>query len=254
MIDIHTHILPGIDDGAVDEEQAVRMAQAAEQEGISTLIATPHHANGKYSNPGAHIRQDVDTLNHLLEARGVGVKVLAGQEVRLNRELLEDLQAGGTIGLHDTPYLLLELPSSDVPAYAEEMIHELRLLNRIPIIAHPERNAVLAADPDKLARLIEVGALSQLTSHSVNGAFGRKLQKLCLDWCAQGLAQFISSDAHNLENRAFGLKQSYSLIAQECGATMAAYLSDNAHRLLHQEEIKFLAAPQGRRKQWWKIW
>ncbi|SDC03942.1 protein-tyrosine phosphatase [Paenibacillus sp. UNCCL117] len=254
MIDIHTHILPGIDDGAASEEQAVRMAQAAEQEGIRTLIATPHHANGKYSNPGLHIRQDVETLIRLFSARGVSVDVLPGQEIRIHRELLEELQEGVAIGLHDTPYLLLELPSSDVPAYTEEMIHELRILGHTPIIAHPERNAVLAADSDRLSRLIEAGALSQLTSHSVNGAYGRKLQKLCLEWCGQGLAQFISSDAHNLEHRAFGLKQAYSLIAQECGGTLSAYLSDNAHRLLQHEEIKFLTMPQAGRKRWWKIW
>ncbi|MEK8126911.1 CpsB/CapC family capsule biosynthesis tyrosine phosphatase [Paenibacillus filicis] len=254
MIDIHTHILPGIDDGAADEALAVQMAQAAQQEGIHTLIATPHHANGKYSNPGMHVRHDVDTLNRLLEAQGVAVKVLAGQEVRINRELLDDLQAGGTIGLHDTQYLLLELPTSDVPSYTEELIHELRIQHRIPIIAHPERNSVLAAHPDKLAHLIEAGALSQLTSHSVNGAFGRKLQKLCLDWCGQGLAQFVSSDAHNLGNRAFGLGQAYSLIGRECGRTMEEYLRDNAERLLEREEIPFLSAPQARRKQWWKVW
>ncbi|MGG2201550.1 tyrosine-protein phosphatase [Paenibacillus validus] len=253
MIDIHTHILPGIDDGAADERQALLMARAAEKEGIHTLIATPHHYNGKYTNPGGQVRHDVAKLNTLLEENAISVKVLAGQEVRIHRELLDELQSGHAITLHDTAYLLLELPTADVPAYTEEMIHELRLMNRIPIIAHPERNAVLAASPDKLARLIDLGALAQLTSHSVNGAFGRKLQKLCFAWCEQGLAHFISSDAHNVDSRAFALRQAYSLVAEQCGEAKVDYFTENARRIIHNEEVPVLA-PQAHKKKWWSFW
>lgn len=253
MIDIHTHILPGIDDGAADERQAILMAHAAEKEGIHTLIATPHHYNGKYTNPGEQVRRDVAKLNRLLAENAISVKVLTGQEIRIHRGLLDELESGGAITLNDTNYLLLELPTAEVPSYTEEMIHELRLMNRIPIIAHPERNAALAASPDKLARLIELGALAQLTSHSVNGAFGRKLQKLCFEWCGQGLIHFISSDAHNLDSRAFALRQAYSLAAAQCGEAFVSYITENANKIIYNEEVPVLLT-HAPKKKWWRFW
>ncbi|WP_281885440.1 tyrosine-protein phosphatase [Paenibacillus sp. YYML68] len=254
MIDIHTHILPGIDDGAANEEQALQMARAAVADGIHTLIATPHHYNGKYTNPGAMVRERVQALNALLQANGVDVQVLPGQEVRLNRELLDELQSGVTIGLHDTTYVLLELPSSDVPSYTEEMLHELLLMGRIPIIAHPERNAVLASDTEQLSRLIEAGALAQLTSHSINGVYGRKLQKLCFTWCKQGLIQFVSSDAHNVEHRAFHLRQAYEAVREQCGSDMTDYLMGNAERLVAGELVRVRTAAVASGRKWWKLW
>lgn len=253
MIDIHTHILPGIDDGAMDEQEAVLMARAAVEEGIAVILATPHHASGRYDNPGQEIKKRVQALNLVLNGQEIPLKILPGQEVRIHQGLLEDLEQGNTIALADSNYLLLELPSGYVPPYTEEIIHELRVLGITPIIAHPERNAELAASPSALMRLLERGALTQLTSHSVDGRFGRKLQKLCLQWCRQGMVHLISSDAHDISDRPFGLNQAYSLISSQVSDKAAAELKENAERLISRLEIRALQPVLLGRK-WWKLW
>lgn len=253
MIEMHTHILPGIDDGAKDDEEAIRMAHAAAEEGISVIIATPHHANGRYDNSGKQIKTRVHDFNMALKQHRVSLKVLPGQEVRIHQGLLEDLEQGNTIPLSESQYLLLELPSSHIPSYTEDIIHELRVLGITPIIAHPERNAELAASPSLLMRLVERGALTQLTSHSVDGRFGRKLQKLCLAWCRQGMVHLISSDAHNMNDRPFGLSKAYSVISSQVNETVTAELKDNSERLINQLEIRTLS-PVLLGKKWWKIW
>ncbi|TVY10387.1 tyrosine-protein phosphatase [Paenibacillus cremeus] len=253
MIDIHTHILPGIDDGAEDMDEAIRMAKAAVVEGISVVIATPHHANGKYDNPGTRVASQVQELNDRLVQERIPLSILQGQEIRIYDRLIDDLQSNQAIALHNSPYLLLELPSGEVPSNTEDLIHELRVLRKIPIIAHPERNMELAAQPAKLMRLIELGALSQLTSHSVNGVFGSKMQKKCVQWCKEGLVHFISSDAHNLTKRAFGLQGAYTLLSEKVGDSMVNYFQENAHRLVRGEPIP--APPRvGQTKPWWRIW
>ncbi|MBP1154431.1 MULTISPECIES: CpsB/CapC family capsule biosynthesis tyrosine phosphatase [unclassified Paenibacillus] len=253
MIEMHTHILPGIDDGAKDEQEAILMAHAAVEEGISVIIATPHHANGRFINPGNEIKNRVHAFNMMLKQNRISLKVLPGQEVRIHQGLLEDLEQGNTILLSESNYLLLELPSSRIPSYTEEMIHELRVLGITPIIAHPERNAELAASPSILMRLLDRGALTQLTSHSVDGLFGRKLQKLSLEWCRQGMVHLISSDAHNVDGRPFGLSKAYSVISSQVNDTVMAELKDNSERLINQLEIRTLS-PVLLSKKWWKIW
>ncbi|MGG1598641.1 MULTISPECIES: tyrosine-protein phosphatase [Paenibacillus] len=253
MIDIHTHILPGIDDGAQDEQEAILMARAAVQEGIKAVIATPHHANGRYDNPGHEIQKRTQALNLALSEHRIALEVLPGQEVRIHQGLLEDLEQGKIITLSGSKYLLLELPSGMVPSYTEEMIHELIVLGITPIIAHPERNAELASSPSVLMRLLERGALTQLTSHAVDGRFGRKLQKLCLEWCRQGMVHMISSDAHNINDRPFGLKNAYAAISAHLNETLAEELKDNTERLISRLEIRTLQPVLLNRK-WWKLW
>lgn len=232
MIDIHCHILPGIDDGASDMEQAIVMAVLAVEEGISTIVATPHHANGKYSNERDDILHAVRGLNHELDSRGVPLQVLAGQEVRLFDELIRDLSDGPVIPLGDSPYLLLEFPSSHIPGSAAETIHELELLGIIPIIAHPERNREIAKDPDQLAALIALGALSQVTAQSVTGGMGKKIRDVTLQLCRRNLVHFIASDAHDPVFRPFGLRQAYAAIEHRLGKSFADYYRYNAEAVV----------------------
>lgn len=252
MIDIHTHVLPGIDDGAKDMDEAVRMCRVAAEEGITVIIATPHHSNGKYDNPAPGVHVLVQELNEALIKSSVPLNIVAGQEIRINRRLIEDMEKGRSLTLNNSRYLLLELPSSEVPSYTEDIIHELRILGKTPVIAHPERNLELASNTPKLQRLIQLGALTQLTTHSINGAFGSKLQRKCVEWCRFGLVHFISSDAHNLFNRSFGLNQAYQLIADKIGPTHVKYYQENASRLINNESIpESLCSPQ---KKKWFFW
>lgn len=237
MIDIHCHILPFMDDGAEDYDTALDMAEAAIRDGITTVIATPHHANGQYMNPAFNIKQAVELINEKLRQHGNPLLVLPGQEIRVYGDLLDDLERGQLLSLADSKYILLEMPSSRIPRNMEEVCHELIIQGFVPVIAHPERNAEVAADPSKLERLIELGALGQVTAQSLAGVFGNKLQKLSLELCRRNSIHVIASDAHDCAHRPFGLSTAYEVVEKEMGSQMCDYLSGNAQQILANSEV-----------------
>ena len=237
MIDIHSHILPYMDDGAADWDAALLMARDAYREGITTVIATPHHANGQYLNPAPTIRETVELMNERLRQEGNPLLVLPGQEIRIFGDLLNDLERGELLSLADSRYILLEMPSSRVPRNMEEICHELVIQGLVPIIAHPERNAEIASDPSKLERLIELGVLGQVTAQSVAGVFGSKLQKLSLDLCRRNTIHVVASDAHDSTRRTFGLSGAYAVLEKELGSAFCELLRSNALHIATNEEV-----------------
>lgn len=237
MIDIHSHILPFMDDGATDWESALAMAQDAYRDGITTVIATPHHANGQYMNPAPSIRQAVELMNERLRQEGNPLVVVPGQEIRIYGDLLNDLEQGQLLCLADSRYILLEMPSSRVPKSMEEICHELIIQGFVPVIAHPERNAEIADDPSKLERLIELGSLGQVTAQSVAGVFGSKLQKLSLELCRRNAVHVVASDAHDNTRRTFGLSAAYAVLEKELGSAFCDSLRNNAQQIVANKEV-----------------
>jgi protein-tyrosine phosphatase len=237
MIDIHSHILPFMDDGAANWEAALAMAKHAHRDGITTVIATPHHANGQYMNPALNIRQAVDLMNERLRQHGNPLLVLPGQEIRINGELLNDLEQGQLLTLANSRYILLEMPSSRVPRSMEEICHELIIQGFVPVIAHPERNAEVASDPSRLEGLIELGSLGQITAQSITGFFGSKLQKLSLELCRRNTVHMVASDAHDSAHRPFGLSEAYVTLEKELGLGICNYFRKNAQKIVANEEI-----------------
>lgn len=244
MIDIHCHILPFMDDGAADWESALSMAADALADGIHTVVATPHHANGQYLNPAADIISAVETFRRKLEENSCPLRVLTGQEIRVNSGLLDELEQGMLLPLAQSRYILLEMPSSRVPSSMAEVCHELVIQGYVPVIAHPERNAEVAEHPDKLARLIELGALGQVTAQSVAGTFGGKLQKLSLDLCRRGLIHVVASDAHDSLRRPFGLSEAFRVIEKELGAAAGEFFRGNAELLTENRVLTSGTFPQ----------
>lgn len=238
MIDIHCHILPGLDDGAQDVEEAAAMAEAAVNEGIHTIIATPHHANQKFSNEAQHISQAVKDLKAVLDARNIPLDIVVGQEARIYPKLADDAHEGIIMPLNASKYVLIEFPSHCVPEYFIELIHELNVAGLIPVIAHPERNREIFRSPERLYELVQAGALSQLTSHSVNGLFGRKIQTLCRTLCAHNLVHFIASDAHHIQWRPFHLRDAYQHIDRELGPEFTRYYQHNAECVLQNSSLQ----------------
>ncbi|MFD1359111.1 tyrosine-protein phosphatase [Fictibacillus halophilus] len=238
MIDIHSHILPGIDDGAQTLQDAVDMAEEAVREGITHLFATPHHRNGRYENEKDTTIKHVALLNKELKSREIPLIILPGQEIRLYKELIEDLDRGVLLPLHhELKYLLIEFPSSNVPNYAAEILYELSLRNYQPIIVHPERNSELLEKPDLLHNFISEGALAQVTANSVIGNFGRKIMNFSHDLIKSKMAHFIASDAHNTTSRGFHLTRAYETIQKMYGIDTRYYLQENAHLVMKGESI-----------------
>ncbi|MBY0013613.1 tyrosine-protein phosphatase [Paenibacillus typhae] len=237
MIDIHSHILPFMDDGAADWEAALSMAQDAVQDGISTVVATPHHANGVYMNPAPAIGQAVELLNERIRQAELPLLVLPGQEIRVYGDLLNDLEQGELLTLANTRYILLEMPSSRVPRTMEETCHELVIQGFVPVIAHPERNAEIASNPVKLERLIELGAVGQVTAQSLAGTFGSKLQKLSIDLCRRNAIHVIASDAHDNSHRPFGLSEAFKVLEKELGDVACDKIRQNSQKIIDNEEL-----------------
>lgn len=232
VIDIHSHILPGIDDGAKTEEESLAMALDAVAQGITTVIATPHHKNGKYENKHENIKLHVSILNELLEKANIPLTLLPGQETRLNGDMLVDIRNNELLTLNDTKYLFVEFPYGQVASYSSQVLFELQIAGYIPIIVHPERNAELIQHPNKLFEFVKQGALTQVTAGSVVGNFGRKIQKFSHQLIEANLTHFIASDAHNTGSRCFLLEDALMEVRKKFGTDCFYMFLENSQLLV----------------------
>ncbi|MGE7759118.1 tyrosine-protein phosphatase [Peribacillus sp. NPDC097895] len=238
MIDIHSHILPGVDDGAKHITESLAMAKLAVSEGIQTIIATPHHKNGSFENDKFDIIEKVTELNEALKAESIDLEVLPGQETRIYGDLLLDYQEEKILTLNDGGrYVFIELPSDHVPAYTERLIYEIQLKGLAPIIVHPERNQELLESPNHLYQLVKHGALTQITAKSIVGGFGKKTKKFALQLIEKNLTHYIASDAHNTKSRAFHMSQAFTEIEHKYGVDMRYLFMDNAEHLVQGKQV-----------------
>ena len=237
MIDIHCHILPGVDDGAKNIEESLAMAKAAVTQGIHTIIATPHHKNNAYENPNLVIQQKVIEINQVLVTEQIPLTILPGQEIRITGEILDDLEKTELLPLAQSSYLLIELPSGHVPRYTGKMLYDLELAGYVPIIAHPERNQEIIENPEILYSLVKKGAFTQVTAASVCGAFGKKIKAFSQRLIEANLTHFIATDAHNVTSRKFMLTEAYAEIETRYGIDLVYLFRENAELLVSGNSI-----------------
>lgn len=238
LIDIHCHILPGIDDGAGDYTESLLMAQKAQEEGIKKIIATPHHQNGKYNNFKEEIIQKTNELNDYLKSEHVKIEILPGQETRIYGEMVEDFDQGEILTLANiSSYVFVELPSGHVPRYTEQLLYDLQMKGLTPVIVHPERNAELIEQPDKLYKLVQNGAATQITAGSFVGYFGKKIQKFTANLIESNLTHFVASDAHNTHNRTFKMEEACESIHKQYGTDILFMFLDNAEAIMDGKDI-----------------
>lgn len=235
VIDLHCHILPEVDDGAKHLTESLEMARKAVIEGITAIVATPHHKNEKYENESDFVIHKVNELQKAINKEGIPLKVVPGQEVRVYGELLEDYEHDRVIGLNHSRYVLIEFPSNHVPRYSEQLLYDMQTKGIIPMIAHPERNGEIMQNPDILYKLVKKGAIAQVTAGSLVGRFGKKIQKFSLDLVEARLAHIVASDAHNVKNRGFYLRDAFEIIQKEFGSEAVYYLLESAEYVLRNE-------------------
>ncbi|PLR67920.1 tyrosine-protein phosphatase [Bacillus sp. UMB0893] len=232
MIDIHSHILPKLDDGAGSLEEAVQIAKVAVEEGITKIVATPHHQNGKYLNYKQSIIDKVDELNLLLTKENIPLVILPGQETRIHGDLITELENDLILSLNHTTYVFIELPSGHVPRYTEQMLFDIQLKGLTPIIVHPERNSEIIENPDLLYNLVNKGALTQITASSLTGHFGKNIKKFTFQLIESQLTHFLASDVHSLKNRPFRLVNGYDVLNEEFGSDAVYLFKENAELLV----------------------
>jgi len=217
LIDLHCHILPGIDDGAASLDDSLAIARLALQDGVRRVVATPHWGEGAFTGTGAEIQERVRTLQRELLGRGVGLEILAGAELFLSPEVPARCAEDPLLTLNGSRYLLVELPFRMVPPYAEQILFELQLQGIVPVIAHPERNAEITANPELLRKLVDRGALAQVTAGSLEGAFGSRVRRAAETLVKGRLVQIIASDAHSARGRPPRLEGAVRRAAQLVG-------------------------------------
>ncbi|WP_431803257.1 tyrosine-protein phosphatase [Halobacillus andaensis] len=237
MIDIHSHILPGVDDGAQSMTESIEMARAAVQEGIDTIVATPHHQNGAFDNYKNDILLQVSELNRMLEEEDIPLTVLPGQETRINGGMVEDLQKDEILTINESNYVFVEFPHDQVPSYASNLLFNLQVEGYQPVIVHPERNVQIQDNPNLLYSFVKNGAVSQVTAGSLTGKFGRAAKKLSYQLIEANLIHLIASDAHNAKKRSFHMKEAYHEISKNYGQPAMHYFSENAQYMIEGQTL-----------------
>jgi protein-tyrosine phosphatase len=204
VIDLHSHILPGIDDGPETIAGSLEMARAAVAAGMRTMVATPH-VSWRYANTPESIAEAVAGLRERLAAERIELEILAGAEVAMTR--VEGLSDGEleALRLGGGPWLLLEPPFAPVAGPLAAIVGDLQDRGHRILLAHPERCPAIHRDPGLLVSLVEQGALSSLTAGSLAGRFGKHVQGFALTLASQGLVHNVASDAHDAVNRAPGV-------------------------------------------------
>lgn len=237
MLDIHSHILYGVDDGSTSVEESLELLKKAQSEGITQIIATPHK-DPKYQPSKDLILERVSVLNSLCQENNIQIKVLPGQEVLLYDNVVTDFNNNQLITLNnENRYILIEFPSSHVPKYATRLFYELQLTGVQPILVHPERNSEIISNPQLLFNIVTSGILTQITAGSVIGKFGKKAKKTAHLLLQHNLVTFIASDAHHLKKRDFHMAIAKKKIAKKYGTSYSEQLFSNAERILTHEYI-----------------
>ncbi|WYP26056.1 CpsB/CapC family capsule biosynthesis tyrosine phosphatase [Alkalihalobacillus sp. FSL W8-0930] len=238
MIDIHCHILPGLDDGSVSLDNSIEMSLKAVEEGITTIIATPHYANPYFDTTLEQMISGVKTLNEALDSKNIPLTIKPGQEIRIFGDLIDDLNLGRSIPLTgEGRYILVEFPTTSVPAYSERLFYDLALKGYIPVIAHPERNSVFLNKPEMLYEFVKNGAIAQITTSSVTGDFGSSIKKFTNRLIEANLVHVLASDAHNLKARTFRMKEALELIKKDHGNNSFYYFQENAENIYKDKNL-----------------
>lgn len=241
MIDIHCHLLPGVDDGPDTLDDALHMAEMAIADGITHVVATPH-ANHTFPFAPELVRQRRDEL----QARtGDRLRVLTGCDFHLSYENLQRVRANPeAYTINQKTYLLVELANFSLPPWIDDTLHELALLGLRPILTHPERSRLLRGDPKRLEGWLERGCYAQVTAASLLGGFGEAARHWALAWLEQNRVHFVASDAHNTSSRPLQLGRAYAFVAERRGPEVArALFRDNPQAALEGASLPFVPEP-----------
>lgn len=254
MIDIHCHILPGVDDGASSIEESILMVRQAAKHGIRKIIATPHHQNGLHMNPGEHISGLVDFLNGKIKDANIPVEILPGQETQVYGNILSDLEKGIIMPLANKGrFILIELPKSHVPTFTTKLIFELQINEFKPIISNPELNRELIRHPDTLYHFVKNGALTQVKAGSIIGGEGKKIQRFTERIIEANLTHFIASDAHHSKGKGFYMQEAYETITKKFGQSVTYEFQENSTRIIDGGMIQVKVPNRIRNRKMWSF-
>jgi protein-tyrosine phosphatase len=221
MVDVHCHILPGLDDGPENIETSLGMMEAAIADGITHVVATPHSSN-QFFFDYERVRA---RRAELQEKIGNRLILATGCDFHLNPENLDALREDAPrFCINQRDYLLVEFNEYSIPPAMDQTLHEIQLMGLRPVITHPERNAILRMQTERLAKWVRLGCFIQVTAGSLTGVFGPGAQKDAWRWLAYGLVHLVATDAHNTRGRPLKLKPAFDLVQEQYGEEKARAL------------------------------
>jgi len=242
MIDLHCHILPGLDDGAKSLDEAVEMARIAEKDGIEKIVATPHLFRDNYVHKDLSIIEEKrKELNKTLKMNNIHVEILNGAEVYIVHNLIDEIRKNRDyLVLNKSAYMFVEFPSKHVFSDVKELFFELMREDIIPIIAHPERNSVFVHHPSLLYELVQMGAPVQANRGSFLGIYGKETEEAVFRFLELNLIHFIASDGHNSRSLIPRISDAVIRVEAELGGKRArALVVDNPKAVLEDQELPF---------------
>lgn len=252
LVDIHSHLLPEIDDGSPNIETSLKLAQSAVDDGITHALMTPHHLNGKYLNHKKDVINETAAFQEALKEHHIPLTVFASQEVRLSGDIPEALAKDDILFCdEDGRYMLLEFPSEDVPTYAKSMTFDLLGDGITPIIVHPERNNKILQQPELLADFLDQGCLVQVTASSYVGVFGSEIEELSERLVKAGQVATFASDAHSLPKRESKMTVAYQKLAKQKGQKVVDKFKNNAKAIINGDTVTLDWQPLKKKKHFW---
>ncbi len=238
MIDLHAHILPGLDDGPAEQTESIELCRVASEDGIRTIVATPHVYHGLHHAAKKDTLAKVAELRQELDAAGIELEILPGAEVSLTADLVDRLEKDDFLTLADGgKYILLELPNNVLPQGIDDLLFSLRLMGLRAIISHPERNFAVRSDTEALSGIVEMGHLIQLTAASLAGRFGEETYLCARRLLESDLCHVVASDCHSLRGRPPILSEARETVRSVAGR-------ENADRIFERNPARILAGDE----------
>jgi protein-tyrosine phosphatase len=259
MIDLHCHILPGIDDGPESLDEAIDMCRAAVADGVKCIVATPHFKPGTYEFTGSRVAEVVNALMAAVQNSRLDIRILPGAEVTVSPEMSANLKVGGYLTLNHGMYFLAEFSPIAVPAGWDTFLLSFLNAGLTPIIAHPERNAWFIHHPEALAAAVQSGVKIQITAMSLTGAFGIEARDFSVDLLWQNLVHVIASDGHSVDFRPPKLFEAVRLAADVVGRLRAeALVTANPLAIIEgrpipaMEPVQYVPTVKAHNRSWFK--
>lgn len=243
ILDIHSHILPGIDDGSKDIEMTLEMLRCAEKDGTKEIVATPHYLLEYGESTISEVKLLVKDVNSRINKEGINIQIYVGQEVYYNENIIEDYLKGNIGTINDSRYMLIEFPMHRFDRNIFEVLYELQVRDIIPIIAHPERYKYFREEPTLINDFINEGYLFQMNAGSIEGRYGESIKKTANLFLENNIYNFIGSDAHDVEYRKTGLQKAINILnenGKENEKINKDIFEDSSIKLLKNDAVKFL--------------
>ena len=246
MIDLHAHILPGVDDGAYDVREALSMARMAVESGVTAMVATPHCnvPEDRYALWSPAIREECEKFRKYLKAKNVPLKLYDGMEIFGTREAPRRLKEGKLHTLNDSQYPLVEFPFYDYGEEATEILNDFLRMGFRPVVAHPERYDYVQNAPRLLNLWLDMGCLMQINRGSLLGRFGARAEALAYSMVARGFVTCVASDAHTSTIRTPWMKDLYDLLSGEYSEHMAKLLFTEYPRMILENKTIEIEEPE----------